>query len=490
MDPSSNLSHDVELLCELSPMQQAMLFHSLLAPGSGVYVVQLALRLTGPLDVLALERAFQHVVARHGILRTAFHWEDLEKPLQVVYRAVDLGIARESWRGLDLAEQQARLARYLDADRERGFELTAAPLMRLALFALGSGVHQLVWTQHHLLVDGWSRGQLLAELFTAYRQFAAGSEPWEERPRGFDAYIAWLQEQDLEEAEAFWRRALAGFTSPTFVAGGDEKSGPTYRESRRQERVLSGETTAALREVARRNRLTLNTLVQGAWALLLARASGSGDVVFGTTVSGRPADLPGVESIVGPFINTQPMRVEVAPERRLVEWLAGLQERQVEMRLYEYAPLVEVQRWSELPSGVALFDHLLVFENLPLQSELAKRVPELQISEVTANELTNYPLNVVVVPGQELSLTILYDSGRFEASAVARILEHLAGLLATFAADPDRAVGELPVLLPAERQQARVEWNDTASAFPREASVSELFAAQVAMGPEAMAVVG
>ncbi|HZF14101.1 MAG TPA: amino acid adenylation domain-containing protein, partial [Thermoanaerobaculia bacterium] len=477
----------VEFLYELSPMQQAMLFHSLYAPRSGVYVVQLALRLSGRLDLVAFERAFRYLLARHGILRTAFHWEELEKPLQVVYREVDLAIARESWRELDATGQRGRLAAHLDADRERGFDLTAAPLLRLALFELGPGVHQLVWSQHHLLVDGWSRGQLLAELFTAYRLFAAGSEPWEERPRGFGDYIAWLQQQDLEAAEAFWRQNLAGFTTPTFVAGGG--GAPSHRDARRLERSLPAATTAALREVARRHRLTLNTLVQGAWALLLARASGIGgrggtaDVVFGTTVSGRPADLPGVESIVGPFINTQPMRVEMAPEQRLAPWLAGLQERQVEMRRFEYAPLVEVQRWSELASGVALFDHLLVFENLPPSSELAKLVPELAISEVTANELTNYPLNVVVAPGPELSLTMLYDGGRFEAVTVLRTLAHLAGLLATFASDPDLALSELPVLLPGERQQLQVEWNDTASTYPREASVPALFAAQVAAEP-------
>jgi hypothetical protein len=208
---------DVELIYELSPMQQAMLFHSLYAPGSGVYVIQLSLRLTGRLDVSAFERAWRRLVERHDILRTGFFWEDLEKPLQVVYREVGLRVARESWRGLEAGEREARLAAYLDADRERGFDLSAPPLMRLALIELDEDVHQLVWSQHHIAVDGWSRGLLLQELFTAYAAFAGGGEPGLPAPRGFRDYISWLQRRPAEEAEAFWRRGLAGFTTPTFM---------------------------------------------------------------------------------------------------------------------------------------------------------------------------------------------------------------------------------------------------------------------------------
>src|SRR4051812_36595846 len=156
----SEEQNEVELIYKLSPMQQAMLFHSLYAPDSGVYVIQLSLRLSGRLDVAAFERAWHYVVARHGILRTAFFWENQEKPRQVVFRRVNLEMTRESWRGLDAGEQQARLRRYLDADRGQGFELGTAPLMRLALFELAAEEHQLVWTLHHLLVDGWSQGIL------------------------------------------------------------------------------------------------------------------------------------------------------------------------------------------------------------------------------------------------------------------------------------------------------------------------------------------
>jgi len=480
----------IELVYELSPMQQAMLFHTLYAPGSGVYVLQMSLRVTGRLDVAAFERAWQHVVDRQAILRTAFFWEDLEKPLQVVHRSIELRVTRESWRDLDPAEQRVRLERWLEDDREQGFDLSEAPLMRLALIELDEDTHQLVWTLHHLLVDGWSQGRLLRELFTCYAAFAAGREPLLEPPGRFRDYIAWLQRQDLGEAESFWRQSLAGFTSPTLLAppnGTPGRNGTSFREARRRDLRLSPQTSAALREVARRHRLTLNTLVQGAWALLLAQETGREDVVFGTTVAGRPAELPGVESIVGLFINTLPLRAAVRPEQRLPDWLAGLQQRQVEARRYEHAPLVEVQRWSELPAGTPLFDHLLVFENLALPAELSRPVPGLEIADEGSHELTNYALSLIVIPGTELTLSVRFDAGHFDAPAAARIVERLAGLLTAIAEDGARPVADLPLLLPAERHQVLIEWGgtgDEASAEP----IHARFEAQARRTPEAPAV--
>jgi len=479
----------IESIDELSPMQQAMLFHSLMAPGSGVYVLQMSLRMTGRLDVPAFERAWRYLVARHSILRTAFFWEELETPRQVAFREVELTVERESWRGLGAGEQQERLARFLEADRARGFVLTAAPLLRLTLLELAADVHQLVWTQHHLVADGWSQGAVLCELVGAYADFSAGREPDLPPAPDFHDYLAWLRRQDLGAAEAFWRRSLAGLTAPTFLAGREERAGePGGQDARRRDLALPAAVGAALREVARRRRLTPNTLVQGAWALLLAQESGREDVVFGATVAGRPADLPGVEEIAGPFLNTLPLRVAVAPESRLHAWLAALQEQQVEARRYEHAPLVDVQRWSGLPAGVALFDHILVFENLVLPAEPVP-LAGLEIVEEAASSLTNYPLAVVVIPsGERLLLSLRWDAARCGTPEVVRLLERLAQVLTAFAEDGDPRLGELALLLPGERQQLLCEWNDTAAQEPP-GLLHELFAAQAAARPEALAVV-
>src|SRR6185369_10134376 len=328
-------SNDIEEIDELSPMQQAMLFHSLMAPGSGVYVLQMSLRLSGRLDLPAFERAWRSLVARHSILRTAFFWEGLEAPRQVTFWEAELKMERACWRdltGMSAAEQEERLAGFLEADRAQGFELTTAPLLRLTLFELAEEVHQLVWTQHHLVPDGWSQGLVLGELLGTYEALAAGREPVLPPAPGFHDYLAWLKRQDLGAAEAFWRRSLEGFSTPTFLAAreeqAEERAGTPGIDARRRDLALPAAVSAALRAVARRRRLPLNTLAQGAWALLLAQESGRDDVVFGVTVAGRPADLPGVEAIVGPFLNTLPLRVEVTPGHRLQDWLFALQEHQ------------------------------------------------------------------------------------------------------------------------------------------------------------------
>ncbi len=490
-------SHDVELIYELSPIQQAMLFHGLYQPGSGVYVLQQSLRLTGRLDLPAFERAWQHVVDRHAILRTAFFWEGLDKPVQVVYRQVRLEVTRVSWRGVPAEEQQARLARHLEADREQGFDVAAAPLMRVALFELDEDVHQLVWAQHHLVVDGWSQGQVLRELFAGYAAFASGREPRLEPARGYRDYISWLQQQDLAPAEALWRKNLAGLSSPTRIAAGRGRAeAPHARQARRRDLALPAATVAALREMARRHLVTLNTLMQGAWALALSRltsgATGSAEVVFGATVAGRPPSLPGVESIVGPFLNTLPVRVAVRPEQRLREWLGELQERQVEMRRFEHSPLVDVQRWSGLPAGTPLFDHILVFENVALPAEAARPLPDLAIVEEEARALTNYALDVVVVPGADsLTLSIRYDAGHFASVEIARLLDRLGQVLAMMAAvaaaPEDARLEELVRLSAAEQHQVIVEWGGTPGETP-EATLHGRFMAQAARTPEAAAV--
>src|SRR6185369_2870011 len=486
-------SNDVELIYELSPIQQAMLFHGLYAPGSGVYVLQQSLRLTGRLNLSAFERAWQHVVDRHSILRTAFFWEDLEKPVQVVYRQVRLEVARESWRGGSGEEQQARLAQYLDRDREQGFDVAAAPLMRVALTELDDDVHQLIWTQHHLVVDGWSQGQVLRELFACYAAFASGGEPRLEPARGYRDYISWLQHQDLAEAEALWRKTLAGL-SPTRIAEARGRAeSPSARQARRRDLAVPPATAAALREMARRHLVTLNTLMQGAWALVLGRltggATGSAEVVFGATVAGRPPNLPGVEAIVGPFLNTLPVRVEVRPDQQLHEWLGELQERQVEMRRFEHSPLVDVQRWSGLPAGTPLFDHILVFENVALPAESERPLPDLTIVEEEARALTNYVLDVVVVPGAEsLALSIRYDAGHFTSVEIARLLDRLGRVLAEMeAAQDDARLGDLTRLSAAERQQVIVEWGGTPGETP-DATLHGRFMAHAARTPEAAAV--
>jgi amino acid adenylation domain-containing protein/non-ribosomal peptide synthase protein (TIGR01720 family) len=430
----------------LSPMQEGMLFHSLYAPESSLYLTQLACSLTG-LNALAFERAWQQVLARHPVLRTSFAWTHLEKPIQVVGRQVHLPWEQHDWRHLSARERAEKFKAYLTDDRRRGIDLSTAPAMRISLIRLSDDAYKFIWSHHHLLLDGWAMSLLLKEVFAFYEAFCQERTISLEPAPTYREFIAWLQQQDMSTAEAFWRTTLHGFTTPTSLRLRRLSGQAPGDESYEQEQTrLSTSTTSALQSLARQHQLTLNTLVQGAWALLLSRYSDREDVVFGITVAGRPADLAGVEQMVGLFINTLPLRAQANPDESLLPWLAKLQEQQVDMRQYEYSPLVEVQAWSDLPGGARLFETILAFENYPLDISLGRRERNPEISDIHHVERNNYPLAVVVWPGPELSLQIIYDSARYEALTISRLLRHFAKILGSFAARPDARLGELEML--------------------------------------------
>jgi amino acid adenylation domain-containing protein/non-ribosomal peptide synthase protein (TIGR01720 family) len=481
---------DIEDVYELSPMQEGMLFHTLVAPKAAAYFVQRSGHLHGELDVAAFQEAWRQLVARHSVLRTSFHWEELEKPLQVLHRSVRLPFEQLDWRELSTAEQEARVNAYLEADRARGFDLAQAPLMRLTLIHLADNLHHLVWSNHHLLLDGWSMPVLLKELLDRYEALRAGRTLPMERSRPYGDYIGWLQRQDMAAAERFFRQSLQGFTAPTPLAvGRSGESISAHVEGHAEEQLyLTAGATATLKQFAQEQRLTLNTLVQGAWALLLCRYSGEQDVLFGATVSGRPAELRGVESMVGLFINTLPVRVRVPEHLPLLLWLRQLQAQQLELMRYDYAPLVSVQGWSDIPRGMPLFESLLVFENYPVDAAAQHR-RSLEFRDFRGFERTNYPLTLIVVPGDKMRLRVSYDRSRFEAETMVRLLGHLQVLLETMAARPQEHVGRLPLLTKPEQHQLLEEWNATESDYPREQCLHQLFTAQVERTPSAVAVV-
>ncbi len=479
----------VEAIYPLSPMQQGMLFHAALGEGESPYLVQLDLTLAGELDPDALERAWRDTLEAHAALRSAFVWEHVAEPLQVAETGVAVPWTFEDWRGLSPDEREARLAAYVDADRRRGFDLSRAPLMRFALFRTGEREHRLLWTQHHLLLDGWSGAMVLREVLARHDGLLReGRAPELPRPRPYRDFVAWLRERDESAAETFWREALRGFHAPTplaLPAPVAPAAGIAEADLR-----LSGGETAALLAFARGRGLTLNTLVQGAWALLLARYAGEDDVVFGATVSGRPAEIQGVEQMVGLFINTLPVRARLQAGARVGDWLARLQEEQSEARRFEHAPLMRVQGWSDLPSGEALFRSLLIFENYPVDDSLRDPTAGgLWISGARSLERTNYPVTLIVLPGAELGLRLAYDSARFDGDAVRRLLGHLTGALAAFAADPEARLDAVGLAAGAERGAVLGEWSrGPRRDFPG-GTLHGLVGAAAERTPDALAVV-
>ncbi len=433
----------------LTPLQQGILFHALHAGETGVYVEQVTCRVTGALDAAAFERAWRLVVERHPALRTACDWHGGHEPLQVVHRQVDLRVERHDWRGVPASERERRIDLFLAADRARGFDLAAAPLMRLSLLQLADDLHQAVWTNHHIILDGWSRPVVLDEMFAAYEALARGLSPSLGAVRPYRDYVAWLAGQDLGEAERFWRRRLAGFAARNRLridrgaGAGRATAGASDRKERRR---LTAAATASLARFARERQLTVYSVLQGVWALVLAGAAGARDLVYGTVVAGRPAALPEVERMVGLFINTLPARVAVDGGEPLVPWLRRLQAEQVEMRQFEHTPLAAIQPWSELPAGEPLFDTLFVFENFPSLSRAGAELDErlqVRFTDLRGFDQNNFPLTLTVVPSDPYGCEAMYDPERFAAADVAALLDGFVRVLDEALAHPEASLAEI-----------------------------------------------
>jgi hypothetical protein len=331
---------EIEERYPLSPLQQGMLFHSVYAPDSPVYIGQLSFALVGRLEVETFIEAWRRAVARHAVLRTSFTWENLNEPLQAVHQRVELPFELLDWR--ELPDHERRLASLFEEERQRGFELSFGPLMRLKLAQLGDESYKLIWTHHHLLLDGWSIAILLREIFADYENLIRGVDVQPPRSREYRDYIAWLGQQDAARAESFWRAYLEGFRAPTPLGMDHAHADPGREADIERFRVrLPQNRTNDLRVFAQRRQLTLNTLVQGAWALLLSRYSCQKDVVYGATVAGRPANFAGIEQMVGLFINTLPVRVRLPSEMRVIDWLRQMQADHAGLREYEHSALVE-----------------------------------------------------------------------------------------------------------------------------------------------------
>jgi natural product biosynthesis luciferase-like monooxygenase protein len=475
----------------LSSMQQGMLFHSFYAPQSGVNIQQIIGTVRHELDVAAFQQAWQQIVQRHTILRTSFRWDGRKEPVQEVSPEVAVPVEGQDWRSFTEAEREQRLQAFLKTDRRRGFVLSEAPLLRLAVFNWGEQQHRFVWTFHHGLLDGRSFGPVLKEVFAAYESILNGQTLQLPASRPFRDYINWLQQQSFSRAEPFWRSLLQGFKTPTSLASEKPASASSHEEAEYGEESLqlTEAATTELQRLAETHELSLNTVLQGAWALLLSRYSGEEDVVFGTTRSCRRSALDGAESMVGIFINTVPVRVRILAEAPALSWLQQFRQQQALVREYEHTPLLEIQKWSEIPVGTPLFESILVLDRSTLHTALQSAGGEWKKREFRVIDQTNFPLTLLSFTERELLLKIEFDRRRFDAPTIERMLGHLAVLLKGIAANPKERLCKLPMLTAAEERELLVTWNQTRVDYPRNACIHELFEAQVRRTPDATALV-
>ncbi len=469
----------------VTPLQGGMLYHSLAAPGSGVYVVQYTCEINGALDPVRFREVWQRTFERHPALRTAFVWEGLEEPLQAVRGRVEIPWAESDWTEIAPAIRADRLEALLRQDRALGFSLDLAPLARMSLIRTGVETWRFLWTFHHILADGWSAVTLLEQVFREY----AGAPVAPTTPPPFSSFVRWLGARDMEVSRAFWERRLAGIDQPTRLSTTDDGRLSTAggAPDRREVQLASAET-AAVQEYARAHSLTLNTVAHGAWALTLSAYAGDTEVIYTTAVAGRPASLPGVESMIGLFINSVPVRVRVSPEPELSPWLQSLQRDLFEMGPHEHTSLASIAGWTGVGASHSPFESVLVFESSPLGDRSPAEGTGLELSDVRYLDQSDYAFALLVFPGPSLTLTAVYDATRFPAELVDRLLASVADTLRGFAARPSTSVGDLKPPSAEERDRLLARAGGQGDEPPPAQDVLRRFRARVEAQPNAIAM--
>ncbi|MFJ5812233.1 amino acid adenylation domain-containing protein, partial [Streptomyces sp. NPDC093093] len=467
-----------------SPLQQGLFFHAVYdTQGEDVYTVQLALDIEGPLRPRSLHAAAGTLLSRHGALRAAFHHEGLDAPVQVIPESVDL-----PWTDIDLttlpeAERESAVQAWMTEDRAVRFDPARAPLMRFALLKTGAEQHRLVMTNHHILLDGWSMPVLVKELLTLYGRSGDGSALPRVTPHR--DYLTWIAGQDRDVAEASWRRVLDGLDEPTLVAPAGRDGSPATPD--RVTVDVPAALTARLTDLTRSAGVTLNTLFQAAWAIVVGRLTGREDVVFGGTVSGRPPQVPGIESMVGLFINTLPVRVTLDPAETLGALLERLQTQQASLMDHQYLGLTDLQQVTGLGE---LFDTLVVFENYPLDADVLDIGGGLRITGIEGHDATHYPLILTAVPGERLQLRLDFRTDLFDAATANALMDCVVRVLESAPDHQAGPVGRIPLLAEDERQRLLVSFNDTERQdAPSDRGVPRLFADLVSWTSATEAVV-
>jgi len=472
---------DIEDIYALSPMQEGMLFHSASDNETGLYINQVSLPIDG-VEPQRLLAAWHFVCERHDILRSSFHWQgDLAKPFQVVHRQVELAMAEHDWRGQP--DQAQRLQALAEQQLALGFELGQAPLQRLVLVRLDEQRYQLVWTSHHILMDGWSQSRLFGEVLQHYANGQVAGEVGRYRD-----FIAWLAGQDQQALRGFWEQRLALLDQPTSLS---QAIYPRHSATASGHRALYSywdvEQTARLQAWCRSQRITLNTLVQGAWLLVLQRFTGQRTVTFGATVAGRPQSLAGADNMLGLFINTLPVIQTLEPSQPLEQWLLQLQAYNLDIRDHAHAPLADIQRWSG-QGGQGLFDSIIVFENYPIDERLNEASDTgLSFGQSKNHGVTSFPMDLAVMVGERLSIEYMYMLEAFSEVAVEQIRHCMEVTLEAMLAGAGQALGSLQRLADDERA-ALLDWSRAPASTAQPQLLAQLIQRHALQRPQAIAV--
>ncbi|MFK8101164.1 MAG: amino acid adenylation domain-containing protein [Saprospiraceae bacterium] len=478
----------ISAVYRLSPMQEGMLFHHLYDRSSSAYTEQLTFDLPEGLNVAVFKQSWKYILDHHSILRSAFFFNELNVSVQCVYKEVELPFAMVDFSNHSPAEQALKFEELVAADQQKGFDFNRAPLLRLTLVKIGADAYRMIWTNHHILMDGWSMPVLVEEMLEVYEAYLKGTEPAESPVDQFEDYIQYIQAKDKYEERAFWGNYMEGLEEPSLLPFvGNAKNRNQGGDNTQDLRLIFDEAlTKKAVNFAQNNRITINTIVQGIWSLLLSKYSGKEHTTFGVTVSGRPSDLAGAESKVGLYINALPLHAETKPEKNIVKWLQEIQEGHTHAREYQYTPLNNIQQWNGIQGD--FFDCLLSFENYPL-GDVVEEDWSLKITNSEIKEQTNYLLTIFGGLGKELTVTFNYNADLLSKAYVELMKGHFAEVLHQIIAAEKTELSEIEIITESERLALTQGFNDTEQPYPNTASLASLFEAQVEKTPSQVALV-
>ncbi|WP_243391509.1 non-ribosomal peptide synthetase [Paenibacillus sp. GM1FR] len=485
----SNLG-EIENIYSLTPMQKGMWFHSALDQQTAAYFEQTRFTMRGALDVQLFERSWMELAKRHLVLRANFVNGPAGEPLQIIYRDKPVGFEYEELLHLQVHEKQAYLDEKAEEDKLRGFDMEHDALVRFTILRTEEQSYHVLWSFQHILMDGWCLAQLTQELFEIYSALTSGKQPAGGKGSDYGDYIEWLEKQDDQAASGYWTAFLAGYEGQTVLPGQKEPAPSGRFMADHVTAELGKDLSKRMDRVAKQHLVTVNTLLQAVWGVMLQKYNGTNDAVFGSVVAGRPAEIPGIESMIGLFINTVPVRVNSEVDTVFTDLMAKLQERALDSGRYDYYPLYEIQARSVQKQN--LINHIIAFENYPVDEQMEQAGDQqhggLTIADVQMEEQTNYNFNVTVMPGAEIEIRFDFNAEVFDKDSIERLKGHLVHLLEQVTDNPEITVGELELVTEAEKADLLGRFNDTTTEFPRGQTLIQLFEEQAEYIPDASAI--
>ena len=484
---AGNSANEITSVYELSPMQEGMLFHGLYDDSSISYTNQVIMGFPKGLDLEIFKKSSNHVLKHYSILRSGFFYENMSTPIQAVFQKVEMPIEIIDYTKLSETETEKAVAKFIEEDQKTNFDFNQPPLMRITLLNLHDGSYKMIWTHHHIILDGWSMPILMNELLETYESFIQGIIPVDKKEDNYQDYIKYIQSKNKKEEEAHWTKYLSDLEEGTllpFINNGEDRN-KGIGDFQSDYLSFDASFTTQLKNYCKANHITANTLMQGAWAYLLGQYTSKEKVVYGVTVSGRPSDFENTEQRIGLYINTIPLHTTINNKQSIAEFLTDIQKGHIASREYQYSALNDVKKWSNIQDE--FFDSLFVFENYPVD-EVLDQERSMETTSMNVEEKTNYPITIEAVLANTLNFKIDYNASILATKDIKRIKSHIETLLKSFISGVEY-VGELNYLTETEHTELLDVFNTTAVEYPQEETIVSLFESQVAKTPNAIAAV-